>query len=83
MVGGAGERGDGGVRSAVGDNGRLVVYGWLMDARTAGSAPVLASQYNEAASEEMARTVAHRFADDIIYRLGGGSTASPKPRFIS
>ena len=52
-------------------NGRLVVYGWLTDARTAGSAPVLASQYNEAASEEMARTIAHRFADDIIYRLGG------------
>jgi TolB protein len=53
------------------ENGRLVVYGWLTDARTAGSAPVLVRQYNEAASEEMARTVAHRFADDIIYRLGG------------
>jgi TolB protein len=54
------------------DNGRLVVYGWLMDATTAGSPPVLARQYNETASEDMARTVAHRFADDIISRLGGG-----------
>ena len=44
-------------------NGRLVVYGWLTDARTAGSAPVLASQYNEAASQEMARTV-----EDILAR---------------
>jgi len=52
-------------------SGRLVVYGWLTDARTAGSEPVLARQYNEAANEEMARTVAHRFADDIISRLGG------------
>jgi len=43
-----------------------------MDATTAGSPPVLARQYNETASEDMARTVAHRFADDIISRLGGG-----------
>ena len=54
------------------DNGRLVVYGWLYDASNAGSPQVLAQQYNEAASEDMARTVAHRFADAIIYRLGGG-----------
>ncbi len=66
-------------------NGRLVVYGWLMDARTAGSAPVLVRQYNEAASEEMARTVAHRFADDIILRLGGGinGIAETKIYFVS
>ncbi|MGB0065867.1 MAG: translocation protein TolB [Terracidiphilus sp.] len=54
------------------DNGRLVVYGWLLDPTTANSPPVLARQYNEAASEDMARTLAHRFADDIISRLGGG-----------
>src|ERR1700677_22158 len=67
------------------DNGRLVVYGWLSDARTAGSAPVLASQYNEAANEEMARTVAHRFADEIIYRLGGAinGIAETKIYFVS
>ena len=54
------------------DNGRLAVYGWLMDVTTAGSPPVLTRQYNEAASEDMARALAHRFADDIIARLGGG-----------
>jgi len=54
------------------DNGRLAVYGWLIDATTANSPPVLTRQYNEAASEDMARTLAHRFADDIIARLGGG-----------
>jgi TolB protein len=66
-------------------NGRLVVYGWLTDARTAGSAPVLASQYNEAVSEEMARTIAHRFADEIIYRLGGAinGIAETKIYFVS
>ena len=66
-------------------NGRLVVYGWLTDARTAGSAPVLASQYNEAVSQEMARTIAHRFADEIIYRLGGAinGIAETKIYFVS
>ena len=67
------------------DNGRLVVYGWLYDASNAGSPQVLAKQYNEAASEDMARTVAHRFADDIIYRLGGGinGIAETKIYFVS
>jgi TolB protein len=67
------------------DNGRLVVYGWLMDSTTAGSPPVLARQYNEQASEDMARTLAHRFADDIIARLGGGVNGIAETRiyFVS
>jgi TolB protein len=67
------------------DNGRLAVYGWLMDVTTAGSPPVLTRQYNEAASEDMARTLAHRFADDIIARLGGGvnGIAETKIYFVS
>ncbi len=67
------------------DNGRLVVYGWLMDPTTAGSPPVLARQYNETASQDMARTVAHRFADEIISRLGGGinGIAETKIYFVS
>jgi TolB protein len=66
-------------------NGRLVVYGWLGDAHAAGAPPVLARQYNETASEEMARTIAHRFADDIIERLGGGlkGIAETKIYFVS
>jgi TolB protein len=54
------------------NSGRLVVYGWLYDTSNSTSPQVLARQYNEAANEDMARTLAHRFADDIIYRLGGG-----------
>jgi len=66
-------------------NGRLVVYGWLDDARNTANPQVLGKQYNEAASEDMARTIAHRFADEIIYRLGGGinGIAETKIYFIS
>jgi len=66
-------------------NGRLVVYGWLDDASNATNPQVLGKQYNEAASEDMARTVAHRFADEIIARLGGGinGIAETKIYFIS
>src|SRR5215469_12394939 len=66
-------------------NGRLVVYGWLHDTRNTANPQVLGKQYNEVASEDMARTVAHRFADEIIYRLGGGinGIAETKIYFIS
>lgn len=66
-------------------NGRLIVYGWLDDVRNTGSPQVLAQQYNEDATEEMARTVAHRFADAIISRLGGGinGIAETKIYFVS
>ena len=66
-------------------NGRLVVYGWLDDARNTANPQVLGKQYNEAASEDMARTIAHRFADEIIYRLGGGvnGIAETKIYFVS
>ena len=53
-------------------NGRLQVNGWLFDAGSTANPQVLAQQYNETASEDMARTIAHRFADAIIQRLGGG-----------
>ena len=66
-------------------NGRLVVYGWLFDTSNPANPQVLAQQYNEAASEEMARTIAHRFADAIILRLGGGinGIAGTKIYFVS
>jgi TolB protein len=54
------------------NNGRLQVNGWLFDAGSATNPQVLAQQYNEAANDDMARTIAHRFADAIIQRLGGG-----------
>ena len=66
-------------------SGRLTVSGWLDDARNTANPQVLGKQYNEAATEDMARTVAHRFADEIILRLGGGvnGIAETKIFFIS
>lgn len=65
--------------------GRLAVYGWLFDTRNTANPQVLGKQYNEAASEDMARTIAHRFANEIIYRLGGGvnGIAETKIYFVS
>jgi len=67
------------------DNGRLSVYGYLFDTGSPTNPQVLGKQYNEAASEDMARTVAHRFADEIIARLGGGTNgiAETKIYFVS
>jgi TolB protein len=65
--------------------GRLAVYGWLDDTRNAVNPQVLGKQYNEAVSLDMARTIAHRFADEIILRLGGGinGIAETKIFFVS
>ncbi len=67
------------------NNGRIVVFGWLFDTSNTANPQVLGKQYNEAASDDMARTIAHRFADEIIARLGGGinGIAETKIYFIS
>ncbi|MGA2992615.1 MAG: DPP IV N-terminal domain-containing protein, partial [Candidatus Korobacteraceae bacterium] len=54
------------------NSGRVLVQGWLFDTRNPQSPQVLGKQYNEAASVQNARVVAHRFANEIILRLGGG-----------
>ncbi len=54
------------------NGGRVVVSGWLFDAKNAQSPQILGKQYNEAATEDNTRLIAHRFADEIILRLGGG-----------
>ncbi len=66
-------------------SGHLIVYGWLDDTRNTASPQVLGKQYNEVASQDMARTIAHRFADEIISRLGGGinGIAETKIYFVS
>ncbi len=51
--------------------GRLSVFGWLYDAKNPGAPQILGKQYNEAASDDNARLLAHQFADEIIARLGG------------
>jgi TolB protein len=53
--------------------GRLVVNGFLDDAKNAQFPQIFAKQYSEDASEDSARQIAHRFADEIIFRLGGGT----------
>jgi len=52
--------------------GEVMVLGWLYDVRNTQSPQVLGKQYREKATEENARIIAHRFANEIIFRLGGG-----------
>ena len=65
--------------------GSISVQGWLYDAKNAQSPQVLGKQYREDASNANARLIAHRFADEIIFRLGGGITgvAETKIYFVS
>ena len=51
---------------------RLIVNGFLDDAKNVQFPQVFAKQYNEEASEDQARQIAHRFANEIVFRLGGG-----------
>ncbi|HXY04456.1 MAG TPA: Tol-Pal system beta propeller repeat protein TolB [Terriglobales bacterium] len=50
----------------------MVVQGWLYDVKNVTSPQVLGKQYTDAATPEAARATAHKFADEIIFRLGGG-----------
>jgi TolB protein len=50
----------------------LNLAGWLDDVKNPSSAQVLAKQYTDQATIQAARAVAHKFADEIIFRLGGG-----------
>jgi TolB protein len=53
--------------------GKLLANGYLFDVKNLQYPQVIAKQYSEAPSEDSARQIAHRFADEIIYRLGGGT----------
>ena len=53
-------------------SGRLITNGYLFDANNQQFPQVLAKQYGDSASEDAARQTAHKFADEIIFRLGGG-----------
>ena len=65
--------------------GSLSVQGWLYDTKNPQSPQVLGKQYREQATDENARLIAHRFADEIIFRLGGGiqGIAETKLYFVS
>jgi len=63
----------------------VAMQGWLYDARNSSAPMVLGKQYSDPASPDNARLHAHRFADEIIFRLGGGinGIAETKVYFIS
>jgi len=50
----------------------VTVQGWLYDVKNITSPQVLGKQYQDVATSDAARTIAHKFADEIIFRLGGG-----------
>jgi TolB protein len=68
---------------ATGDN--VTVQGWLYDVKNPSSPQVLGKQYQDAATADAARTIAHKFADEIIFRLGGGiaGIAETKVYYVS
>jgi TolB protein len=51
--------------------GRVTVQGFLYDTHQTQNPQVLGKQYADNASVENTRQIAHRFADEIIERLGG------------
>ena len=55
------------------EGGKITCNGFLFDAKNQQYPQVLAKQYNEDASDDSARQIAHRFADEIIFRLSGGT----------
>jgi len=66
-------------------NGKLTVLGWLYDVKNTSSPQVLGKQYADVATGDAARVIAHKFADEIIFRLGGGipGIAESKIYFVS
>ncbi len=63
----------------------MTVQGWLYDVKNVSSPQVLGKQYTDASTTDAARTTAHKFADEIIFRLGGGipGIAESKIFFVS
>lgn len=53
-------------------NGDVAVQGWLYDVTNTQAPQILGKQYRETATPENARDIAHQFANEIVYRLGGG-----------
>lgn len=53
-------------------NGDVAVQGWLYDVTNTQAPQILGKQYREAATPENARDIAHQFANEIVFRLGGG-----------
>ncbi len=64
--------------------GKLDVQGWLFDVKNPTSPQILGKQYREDPTSDKARLIAHRFANEIITRLGGiPGVSESKIYFIS
>jgi TolB protein len=65
--------------------GKAVVQGWLYDVKNTASPQVLGKQYMDVPTDDAVRLIAHKFADEIIFRLGGGipGIAESKIYFVS
>ena len=65
--------------------GKLTVQGWLYDVKNTASPLVIGKQYTDVPTDDAARIIAHHFADEIIFRLGGGiaGIAESKIYFVS
>ena len=63
----------------------VMVQGWLYDVKNPTSPQVLGKQYQDVATGDAVRTIGHKFADEIIFRLGGGvqGIAETKIVFVS
>jgi TolB protein len=64
---------------------KVQVQGWLFDVKAATPSQVLGKQYSDNATADAVRVIAHKFADEIIFRLGGGiaGIAESKIYFVS
>lgn len=58
--------------NAVLNGQQLAIQGWLVDPANLTQPEVFGKQYQEEATTDGARLAAHKFADEIIFRLGGG-----------
>ncbi len=54
------------------NGGRAMVSAYLFDTHNPQYPQVLGKQYTDVANDGSARQIAHKFADEIILRLGGG-----------
>ncbi len=58
--------------NAARNGSQITIQGWLVDTSNNTEPVVFGKRYDDDATPEAARQIAHKFADEIIYRLGGG-----------
>ena len=65
--------------------GKVTAQGWLYDVKNSQSPQVLGKLYTDVPTDAAVRLIAHKFADEIIFRLGGGipGIAESKIYFVS